>query len=85
VSRHKEATCMNNTLSTDKRAALAVALSGFFFTEFEQQLSEFRANEIIEFLIKEIGPAQYNKGIADAHKFISDKLEDLDTEFYQTE
>ncbi|GJM03158.1 MAG: hypothetical protein DHS20C08_16590 [Rhodomicrobium sp.] len=76
---------MKHTLSTEKRAALAAALSGFFLSEFEEQLSEFRANEIVEFLIKEIGPAQYNKGIADAHKFISDKLEDLDAEFYQTE
>ena len=58
---------------------------GYFSSEFDEQLSEFRARELVDFMLKQIGPSQYNQAIQDARKYMAGKLDDLDTEFFEPE
>ena len=53
--------------------------------EFDEQLSPYRAQRILDFFIKALGPPLYNQAISDARAFMSHKLDDLDAEFYQPE
>ena len=72
-------------LSVDRRATLIKLLKGFYKENFDEELSEYRAERLLDFFIKQLGPPIYNQAIADARAFMSEKLEDLDVEFYEPE
>ena len=72
-------------LSDDRKNEIIQSLIDFYKTEFEEELSQFRAQTLVEFMMNKIGPAHYNQAITDARKFMAAKLDDLDAEFYQPE
>jgi len=72
-------------LSNERQAQIIKAVVDFYKSEFDEDLSEFRAATLVEFMLLQIGPSQYNQAIQDARKFMAQKLDDLDTEFYQPE
>jgi uncharacterized protein (DUF2164 family) len=76
---------MRIKLEKERRADIIEALISFHSSEFDEDISEFRAAEIVDFLLQKIGPSQYNQGISDARKYLAEKLDDLDTEFYAPE
>ena len=76
---------MNLKLDDDRKAEIVRAVMAYFSSEFDEELSEFRAQELVEFMHKQIGPSHYNQAIQDARKFMAQKLEDLDTEFFEPE
>lgn len=73
---------MQIQLTEDKRQAYIGAITEFYDNEFDEELSSYRAEQILDFFIKALGPGVYNQAIQDARQFIQDKLEDLDTDFY---
>jgi len=76
---------MRIKLSDDRKTEITNALVGYFSSEFDEELSEFRAVAIVDFMLRQIGPSQYNQAIADARKYMAAKIDDLDTEFYEPE
>ncbi len=68
-------------LSDERRAELVVSLQAYFANEFDETLSAFRAEELLTFMIGQLGPSLYNAGIQDARAYLSEKLDDLDIEF----
>lgn len=74
---------MRIKLSDERKAAITRELMDYFAAEFDEQLSEFRAETIVDFMLHQIGPSQYNQAIADARKYMAEKIDDLDTEFYE--
>ncbi len=73
---------MEINLTEERKLALIRALTAMYRSEFDEELSEFRAEQILEFFIKTLGPAIYNQAVQDARAFITEKLEGLDAEFY---
>ena len=76
---------MRIKLDEDRKSEITRAVMGYFSSQFDEELSEFRARELVDFMLKQIGPSQYNQAIQDARKYMADKLEDLDTEFFEPE
>lgn len=72
-------------LSEERRAALVARLKALYLDEFDEDLSDFRAERLIEFFAKGIGAPVYNQAIQDARAYLADRLEDLDAEFYEPE
>ena len=72
-------------LSADRRAVLLKLLTVFYTENFDAELSEYRAERLLGFFIKQLGPPIYNQAIADARAFMFEKLDDLDAEFYEPE
>ena len=60
-------------------------LKDHFAAEFDEELSTYRAELILDFFVKTLGPSVYNQAIQDARKFMLERLEDLDAEFYENE
>ena len=71
---------MRVQLSPDRRASLLLALKAHFTSEFDEPLSEFRAQALLDFFIRELGPPVYNQGVRDASGFIQSKLADIEGE-----
>jgi uncharacterized protein (DUF2164 family) len=72
-------------LSEERRAALVRALQGYFDEHFDEPLSAFRAESLVDFLVDELGPPVYNQGVRDAQAYLQEKLSDLDGEVYEPE
>jgi uncharacterized protein (DUF2164 family) len=76
---------MRIRLSPDRRAALLRAIKRHFAAEFDEPLSDFRAEGLLDFFVRELGPPVYNQGVRDAAAFVQEKLADIDGEIYERE
>ena len=72
-------------LTDERRATLKHALGTLFAERFDEQLSDFRGDELVDFFLRQLGPAVYNQAIADARGFMLERLDDLDAEFFEPE
>ncbi len=66
-----------------RREHLNRELCRLFDDSFEQQISEFRSDQIVEFFLGALGPQVYNQAVQDARAFMMQKLDDLDGEVHQ--
>lgn len=76
---------MKIRLSPERRAALLESLSSYYASEFDEALSGFRAEALLDFFVRELGPPVYNQGVRDAAAFIQAKLSDIEGEVYERE
>jgi uncharacterized protein (DUF2164 family) len=76
---------MRIKLSDERRADLVAGLQRYLTKEFEIELSEFQARELLDFFVRHLGSSVYNQAIQDARGFIQEKLADLEGEFYEPE
>lgn len=72
-------------LEPERRAALVKAIQAHFRTEFDDPLSDFRANALLDFFVRALGPAVYNQGVRDAAAFMQAHLSDIEGEVYERE
>ena len=76
---------MRIALSDERRRQLVAALRRFLAREFETDFSEFQAQRLLDFFVRQLGAPVYNQAIQDARAFLQDKLSDLEGEFYEPE
>ena len=74
---------MRIRLSPERRASLLRALKDHVAAEFDESLSDFRAQGLLDFFVRELGPAVYNQGVRDACSFMQAKLADIEGEVYE--
>ncbi|SVB57666.1 uncharacterized protein METZ01_LOCUS210520 [marine metagenome] len=72
-------------LDEQRREGLINGLEEFFTQEFDEELSSFRSEHLLDFFLGALGPQVYNQGVQDARRFVLDKLEDIDGEVYEHE
>lgn len=53
------------------------SLQKYFRAELEQEISEMRAKFFLDYVLKEIAPFAYNKGVKDAETYFMARVEDL--------
>jgi uncharacterized protein (DUF2164 family) len=70
-------------LSDERRQRLVRILQHHFESSYAESLSEFRAVQLVDLCLRELGPTVYNQAIQDACAFMQDKLVDLEGEFYE--
>lgn len=76
---------MRIQLSDDRRARLMRSIKQHFIDEFDDEISDFRAQGLLDFFVRELGPQVYNQGVRDASSYIQDKLTDIEGEVYERE
>lgn len=76
---------MTFTLEDDRRQRLVEQIQAFHRERFDEELSPFRAAEILEFVLAAVGPQVYNQAVQDARKYMQQKLEDLDGDVFAPE
>jgi len=57
----------------------------YFSQELEQELGQFDADFLLDFIGKEIGSYFYNRGLYDAQQIISERVEQLSDAIYELE
>ena len=71
--------------SKDEKAALVRKVQLYFNEELGQQIGEFDAEFLIDFVSRELGAYYYNRGLQDAQAALSAKLDDVQDAIYQLE
>jgi len=72
-------------LSEDRRKALLATMKKYFAGEFDETLSDFRAEALLDFFIRELGPPLYNQGVHDAVGYVQEKLGDIEGDIYEAD
>ena len=85
MPRHNIDNPMRIKLSDERKTVLLKTLTDFYREHFDEELSTYRSERLLNFFIKQLGPPIYNQAIADARAFMFEKLEDLDVEYYEPE
>ncbi|MEL6662689.1 MAG: DUF2164 domain-containing protein [Pseudomonadota bacterium] len=70
------------TLSDDRRSALAGHLQTLFSDEFDEELSAFRAEQIVDVMLQTLAPMIYNQAVEDVRAHLQGKLDDLSGEVH---
>lgn len=70
------------TLSEERRARLVGQLQSLFASEFDETLSKFRAEQVLDLMLATLGPGIYNQAVQDVRAHLQSKLDDLDGEVY---
>ena len=73
---------MKITLAADRRVRLTAHLQTLYSREFDETLSDFRANEIVDLMLRTLGPAVYNQAVQDVRAHLQGKLDDLEGEVF---
>lgn len=69
---------MKIKFSDYRKKKLADSVRTHFSKELEIVLSDFQIEQLVDFLIKDIGPTLYNQAINDVEVYIKEKLTDLE-------
>jgi uncharacterized protein (DUF2164 family) len=73
---------MKVALDAERRTRLVARLQKLFSKEFDEDLSDFRAEQIIDLMLRTLGPAVYNQAVQDVRSHFQVKLDDLEGEVF---
>lgn len=76
---------MSIELSTQARAEAIASIQQYFDRNLPEPIGELPAGLLLDFFVQEIGPAIYNKAIADAQARLAVRLADLSGELFEDE
>ena len=76
---------MSLDLDEARKERLIVEVQNFFRDSMDEDISAFRAEQVLDFAISILGPQIYNQAVQDSRKFIQQRLDDLDGEVYLPE
>ena len=79
----RPSTPMRIRLSPERRSVLVDAIQRQFADEFDEPLSAFRAEQLLDFFVAELGPPVYNQGVRDATGYLQDRLADIEGEIHE--
>ncbi|MDB5899200.1 MAG: hypothetical protein JWP22_2018 [Ramlibacter sp.] len=76
---------MTIELTKDARAQAVASIERYFRENMEEKIGNVAAGGLLGFILEEIGPAIYNKGVADAQERLQTRVSELDFEVHEEE
>jgi uncharacterized protein (DUF2164 family) len=73
------------TLTTDDASRALTSLKRYVFEELDVELGDLPGKLLLEFILTEIGPSIYNRGVADAQVYLRDRVAEVDGACYESE
>jgi len=73
------------TFSKEEKALIVRKIQLYFSEELKQQIGQFDAEFLLDFIGQELGSYFYNRGLYDAQAALSTKLDDIQDAIYQLE
>jgi len=64
-------------LEKEKREEMTAALRAYFLEERGEEIGHLASSLLLDLIIEKLAPEFYNQGVMDAHRFLSDKVEDV--------
>ena len=73
------------TLSPDAKKQAIASLKRYVEENLDQQIGDLKADLLLDYVLRELGPTIYNRAIADAKDFFQERTADLDAVCYRKE
>ncbi|MCA1031469.1 DUF2164 domain-containing protein [Bacillus timonensis] len=64
-------------LSKEVKEEMIRSIQNYFLQEKDEELGDLAATLMLDFFMKDLAPHFYNQGVSDAHRFFSEKLDDV--------
>jgi len=72
---------MKINLSPQQKELLRQKTISMFMDDFDEEISDFKADQILDAFIEKLGPDIYNAAIQDMKIFMMNQIEDIDAIF----
>jgi uncharacterized protein (DUF2164 family) len=76
---------MTIELTKENRAQAIASIERYFRENMDEPIGNIAAGGLLGFLLEEIGPSIYNKGVADAQDRLQARVAELDFEVHEAE
>lgn len=73
---------MKITLDEERRAGLRRSLQSHYKAEFDEDISDFKSEALLDVVLAAVAPEVYNQAVQDVRGHLQGKLDDLDGEIY---
>jgi uncharacterized protein (DUF2164 family) len=73
------------TISADAKKRAIASLKRYASEHFDQEIGDLKADLLLDYILREVGPTIYNQAIADAKDFFQERTADLDAVCYRKE
>ena len=72
-------------LDKAQRTDAIASIERYFEQHLEQRIGNIQAGALLNFILEEIGPSLYNRGVADAQDRLRMRIDELDIEVHEDE
>ena len=72
-------------LPQEQKKQIIKSVQEYFHEERSEEIGELSAEFLLDFMVKEIGPAIYNQAISDAIKLVGEKMSYLEDDLHALE
>jgi uncharacterized protein (DUF2164 family) len=76
---------MTFELKTEIRTQAIQSLQKYFDLNMEESLGNLKANELLDYLLEEIGPSIYNQAVSDARDHMQTRVQEMDIDVHAEE
>jgi uncharacterized protein (DUF2164 family) len=76
---------MTIELTKETKQQAITSMQKYFEANMEEPLGNIAAIALLEFILEEIAPSIYNKGVSDAQERMQERLSELDYEVHEDE
>lgn len=76
---------MTIELNKDDRTQAIASLQRYFQEHMDEPIGNVAASGLLGYILEEIGPSIYNKGVADAQERLQQRVSELDFEVHEAE
>ena len=73
------------SLPDEARDRAVRSIQDYFEAERDEALGVIAAGDLLDFLVAEIGPTLYNRGVADAQERLHARVAELDVDLHEPE
>ena len=71
--------------SSQDKENIIIKLQKYFMKELDVELEQFDADFLLDFISNEMGVYYYNKGLHDAQKILTEKIDTISDAIYEIE
>ena len=76
---------MSIELPKELRDQLIASIKQYFTEELDQDIGDLKASFLLDFILKEVGPAIYNSAVADVQVHMQEIVSELDGTCFEPE
>ncbi|MHC4843705.1 MAG: DUF2164 domain-containing protein [Planctomycetota bacterium] len=76
---------MTISLKKEAKKQAIQSIKRYIAENYEEEIGDLKANLLLDFFLKEIGPTVYNNAISDAQAYLQDKVADMEGSCYEPE
>ncbi|CAG7599249.1 hypothetical protein PAESOLCIP111_00296 [Paenibacillus solanacearum] len=76
---------MTIKLPREEKEQIIGSVKAYFEQERSESIGDLAAEQLIDYMIQELGPYIYNKAVADARVLINEKMNQMEDEMYSLE